>query len=190
IAAAEPSAITITSPQSYQVFQRIGYVPPNPAATRDTGSAEANQLGAAEVLVAGTLPEGWTTGELKYRVVPTAAGRPSALDDDAASESRDNGGTEWTSLPKLLTRAGSDFQFKLTVPAGGWYRLELQSRAPGSDALATGVVEPFGVGEVFIVAGQSYATNTNDEQMQVADAEQRIVAFDTSNNTWRVANDP
>ena len=50
------------------------------------------------------------------------------------------------------------------LPAGGWYRLEVRAASAGIAA-----VEPFGVGEVFVVAGQSYATNTNDERLVVAD---------------------
>ena len=56
--------------------------------------------------------------------------------------------------------------------------------------MATGAVEPIGVGEVFVVAGQSYATNCNDERLTVADPQQRVVAFDSAKQTWAVANDP
>ena len=49
----------------------------------------------------------------------------------------------------------------LRLPAGGWYQVE----ARGDDGEA--VVAPVGVGEVFIVAGQSYAANHNDAQLRV-----------------------
>jgi acyl-CoA thioesterase-1 len=73
------------------------------------------------------------------------------------------------------------------IPAGGWYRLELRSPGKGVREAA---VEPIGVGEVFLVAGQSYATNCNDKLFQVADASKRVSAFDAAKGTWRVANDP
>jgi hypothetical protein len=53
-----------------------------------------------------------------------------------------------------------------------------------------GAVEPVGVGEVFVVAGQSYATNCNDEKLSVTDPQKRVVALDTAKGTWVVANDP
>ncbi|MEO8498977.1 MAG: sialate O-acetylesterase, partial [Planctomycetota bacterium] len=73
--------------------------------------------------------------------------------------------------------------------AGGWYRLELRCRA-GDDIRAAAAVEPIGVGEVFVVAGQSYATNCNDERLTVADSQHRVVAFDSAKHSWDVANDP
>ncbi|HUG69206.1 MAG TPA: neutral/alkaline non-lysosomal ceramidase N-terminal domain-containing protein [Pirellulaceae bacterium] len=41
-----------------------------------------------------------------------------------------------------------------------------------------------------IVAGQSYATNCNDEHFRVTDPQSRVAAFDSATGTWRVANDP
>jgi hypothetical protein len=40
------------------------------------------------------------------------------------------------------------------------------------------------------VAGQSYATNCNDEKLKVSDSEGRVVAFDWAKGTWGVAHDP
>lgn len=75
------------------------------------------------------------------------------------------------------------------VSAGGWYRFEIRGRV-GSDCILSGNVEPMGVGEVFIVAGQSYATNCNDAVLAVHDPQQRVVACDSITRKWRVANDP
>ncbi len=44
--------------------------------------------------------------------------------------------------------------------------------------------------EVFLIAGQSYATNCNDERLQVADRTGRVVAYDSRNGTWNIAHDP
>ncbi len=73
--------------------------------------------------------------------------------------------------------------------AAGWYRFEVRGQR-GDSTVATGVVEPIGVGELFVVAGQSYATNTNDEKLTVSDPQQRVSAFNIATNTWQVANDP
>ena len=51
-------------------------------------------------------------------------------------------------------------------------------------------VEPFGVGEVFLIAGQSYAAGANDELLRVTDPGQRVSAYDWKTKTWQVANDP
>ncbi len=83
---------------------------------------------------------------------------------------------EWKSLTKTIR-----------VPEGGWYRLEVRS-SRSKDEVAS--VEPFGVGEVFLVAGQSYATNTNDERLSVQDPMQRVAAKKVGENIWQVANDP
>ena len=80
-------------------------------------------------------------------------------------------------------------QLLVDVPAGGWYQLELRLKADGQ-IVAKATSEPFGVGEVFLVAGQSYATNCNDERFQVGDPTRRVVAYDFRNQTWSIAHDP
>ncbi len=94
-------------------------------------------------------------------------------------------GTDWTGV-SVTTMAGATSAL-ITIPAGGWYRLEL--RRSGNATLA-GKVEPIGVGEVFLVAGQSYAENCNDEQLKVEEPQGRVTALDLKTGTWAVANDP
>jgi hypothetical protein len=60
----------------------------------------------------------------------------------------------------------------------------------GDLTTAVGSVEPIGVGEVFVVAGQSYAGGHNDEVLKVADPSQAVSTYDWQTKTWRVANDP
>ena len=60
----------------------------------------------------------------------------------------------------------------------------------GDQILATTHVEPIGVGEVFVIAGQSYAVGANDELTKVDDPQGRVVAYDVVNKKWQVANDP
>jgi acyl-CoA thioesterase-1 len=79
------------------------------------------------------------------------------------------------------------FTNNVRIEAGGWYRLEIRGKT-GNEITHTGSVEPIGVGEVFVVAGQSYATNCNDEKLKPADP--RVVAFDWIKNSWAIANDP
>lgn len=129
--------------------------------------------GYAPVIVRGEVPTNVERAEWEYRVVSLAK-EPAR-------------GADWAKLtPKI---DGSTFEATARVAAGGWYRLEIRCRSNDTVA-AAGVIEPIGVGEVFIVAGQSYATNCNDERFNVTDPQERIVAFDSAKGTWGVANDP
>lgn len=101
--------------------------------------------------------------------------------------------TQWQSLSNECILALADSpgmtQLLIDVPAGGWYQVELRLKADGQ-IVAQATSEPFGVGEVFLVAGQSYATNCNDERFQVGDPTGRVVAYDFRNRTWNIAHDP
>ncbi len=85
-----------------------------------------------------------------------------------------------------LTREGETFTGLLAAPAGGWHRIEVRSVIDGAVAgMAT--VEQVGVGEVFIVAGQSNSANHGEERL--APATDRVVTLDPA-GVWRVAADP
>lgn len=129
--------------------------------------------GHADVPVRGELPNGAERAGWEFRVITLegATGR----------------GADWAKLDTKVTDA--TFAATVRVAAGGWYRLEVRCRV-GEDDVAIGKVEPIGVGEVFVVAGQSYATNCNDERLKVSDPHGRVVAFDSAKETWAIANDP
>ena len=95
--------------------------------------------------------------------------------------------TSWAPLPG--TAKDKHWQASAPIDAGGWYRLEIRLLA-GEKDLAAGTVEPIGVGEVFLVAGQSYATNSNDEVLKPVEPAGRVVAYDFNAKSWRVAVDP
>jgi hypothetical protein len=71
----------------------------------------------------------------------------------------------------------------LEIPGGGWYSLTV-ARTEKEPALAT--VQRFGVGEVFVVAGQSNSTNFGEERFPSQD--DRVAAFD--GDQWWIAADP
>lgn len=73
----------------------------------------------------------------------------------------------------------------LEAPAGGWWRLEVRVSHAGK-VLASGGVEHVGVGEVFVVAGQSNSGNYGAEKQTPQTG--RVAAFDGTN--WHLANDP
>jgi hypothetical protein len=72
------------------------------------------------------------------------------------------------------------FDVEIEAPAGGWYRLEVKT----GEQMA--IVEHVGVGEVFIVAGQSNAGNYGSEKQSITSG--RVSSFD--GKQWVLANDP
>ena len=80
---------------------------------------------------------------------------------------------------------GVAFTGRRKAPAGGWYRLEVRALR-GGKLLGSTLVEHVGVGEVFVVAGQSNSAN-HGEVRQVPQT-QRVSAFDGTR--WRMAVDP
>ena len=82
-----------------------------------------------------------------------------------------------------VCREGAFYVTQLLVPQGGWYALTVSANGVSAS------VEPFGVGEVFVIAGQSHATNSNNKQFRVREPEGRITVYEPSGGNWRVAHD-
>ena len=61
---------------------------------------------------------------------------------------------------------GAYFQARLTAPSGGWYRLEARLTKDGKTVAETSVAH-VGIGEVFLVAGQSNSANHGEEKQTV-----------------------
>jgi hypothetical protein len=160
--------VHIDSPAPYQVVQREGYIPARAHANAPGGPA----LGSAMVRVA-VRGVGDSAGALEWRAVamPGAAGA----------------GTAWMPLSGATQDAG--WASTVRIPAGGWYRLEVRRTLAGAEP-ELAAVEPVGVGEVFVVAGQSYAEGCNDERLTVQDPLGRVAAYDRARRTWQVAHDP
>lgn len=171
---AEDQPITITSPAHGQVVQRMGF-DPQLAVNADPGTAA---FGHAEIQVEGTLPAGIPADTaLQYRVVLKAGGEGRSMD--------------WTQISSAaLNLQDGAFRFPVIVPAGGWYRLEMATPDNFAGPRAFGAAEHFGVGEVFVIAGQSYATNTNEERLRIRDPQERVSALNVANSTWAAAHDP
>ena len=167
-AADDVPKIVVTSPMPYQVVQREGFESITSHAHFETGPT----MGFADVQVEGTLPEG-VQGKLEFRVFP--------LKEDAAQKS------DWIAINAEFD--GTTFRGPAEVNAGGWYRMELRC-VDNDKTLAQASIEPFGVGEVFVVAGQSYAAGANDELLKVADEQGRVAAYDWKAKKWQLANDP
>jgi hypothetical protein len=89
----------------------------------------------------------------------------------------------WARL-SLDKRSGA-FHGSLATTPGGFYQLQVRALRGGKPVAETAVPH-VGLGEVFVVSGQSNATNYG-EVRQVTET-RMVVAFDGS--SWRIANDP
>ena len=89
----------------------------------------------------------------------------------------------WLRIP--LDADGTHFRGELATPAGGWYQVETRAIAAGKP-LAEAAVAHVGVGEVFLVAGQSNSSNHGSGRQKPASG--LVTAFD--GKKWRIADDP
>lgn len=193
--------ILIRSPETRQVFQRDGFVA-SEAAKNGPGSSA---FGFAKVPLSLRLVDVPANSRIFYRLelVEGAVGRGcdwTALEIDEATSDTGN-------PPQSSERTIDTY---LTIPAGGWYRLNVRAMQ-GDQVIAERRVDEVGVGELFLVAGQSYATNTNDERLRVTDVLGRVSSMVTPDanqhpfpdtleipspqpppreNSWRIAHDP
>lgn len=160
--------LTIKEPVPYQVTQREGFIAPCAHEHEPGGPI----LGFGDVTVSCVFsrPE---EAEFQHRV-------------ETLSNSFGNG-SKWTALHG--NRVEAHYSGQARLPAGGWYRLEVRCMVDGVET-ARASVEPVGVGEVFVIAGQSYAEGANDEHLRIEDPEGRVVAYDLVKKKWAVAHDP
>lgn len=147
---AEASAMTLSAPLDYQVFQR-------------------NTQSAGDVIIEGQLSEpavGVTKIQAKY------GDRQQTME----------GGFHTLGL---IEKGESHFRVKLRWSEGGWYRLDVRAVA-GEKIVGGATVDHVGIGEVFVIAGQSNSANHGEEKQEV---KTRVVStFD--GKAWRIADDP
>jgi hypothetical protein len=91
-------------------------------------------------------------------------------------------GGDW--LPARLDSDGA-FQADVRAPSGGWHACRVRATADGR-LLASAEVPHVGVGEVFVVAGQSNSANHGEERQNTATG--LVAAFD--GQRWQLARDP
>jgi hypothetical protein len=78
------------------------------------------------------------------------------------------------------------FRTSLKVPAGGWYRVEVRAME-GTRVGAEQTVEHVGIGEVFLVAGQSNSANYGEEKLKTSSGR---VAARLGDGRWQLCQDP
>jgi len=120
-----------------------------------------------KIIVAGTLARGLTAaGTVETRLV--------------GSGTRE----VWQNLATLMPNQ-TEFRAEFNAPAGGWYRLEVHVKL--QDAIvAEAAVEHVGIGEIFVIAGQSNSSNHGEEKQQTKTG--LVAAF--SGSKWQLAHDP
>ncbi len=91
---------------------------------------------------------------------------------------------EWQKLA-TITSGVTEFHAEMNGPAGGWYRLEVRVKHANAIAAET-AVEHVGVGEIFVIAGQSNSANHGEERQQPKAG--LVAAF--HDGKWQLANDP
>ncbi|MFO0936285.1 MAG: sialate O-acetylesterase [Gemmataceae bacterium] len=97
--------------------------------------------------------------------------------------SKVNGMGPWR---KLAGQIRNDrMEAMIDLPAGGWYQLDVRALKEGKTVAETRVSQ-FGVGEVFVVAGQSNSANHGEEKQSTRT--KRVSSWD--GQRWQLANDP
>lgn len=91
--------------------------------------------------------------------------------------------TSWQSV----TISGARFDGQIELPSTGWFQVEARGRKNDGKPSVSISVPNVGVGEVFVVAGQSNAANYGETRMTPNNA--RVTAMDANGN-WQLAADP
>ena len=105
---------------------------------------------------------------IEVRAISTDAGPPTA--------------TPW----QAVTLNDSNFLGEVSVPSAGWYDIEARSLLDGEEISRT-TVSQAGVGEVFVIAGQSNSANSGGTRL--TPESDRVVAMDAM-GFWQHAADP
>lgn len=104
----------------------------------------------------------------------------SAIEARVVGEDQAGG---WQKLAPVFADDG--FRAALEAPAGGWFRLEVRAVEQGK-VVSQAAVDRVGIGEVFVVAGQSNSANHGEEKLKTETG--RVAAFDGTR--WQPCKDP
>ena len=101
---------------------------------------------------------------------------------DARVLFNDGSTTEWTAL----STEDGQFAGDVAAPAGGWYSVEVRAWS-GSETLGSTIRDQVGVGDVYVIAGQS---NSANHGLPVQRSVTGNVAAMNDRGKWDRANDP
>jgi len=134
-------------------------------------------------------PLDWQVGQRQTRdagKLPLRGERPAGAAIEWRVPGKPDDGALTPGWQKIFPGADENaFTAEITLPAGGWYRLEVRA-VRGGEVVAAAAVEHVGIGEVFVIAGQSNSANHGEEKQVTRTG--RIAAFDGTK--WQPANDP
>jgi hypothetical protein len=160
--------------KSMRIMVREG--PPIPGIYVDIDSPQSHQIIQRQGNDIGQLP---ISGHIDYDYDFVSA-RMIEIDSNGSNISTPS---EWHTIHSSF-KAGGTF-FKNIDVNTGWYKMELQISNQGS-LIETITVEPIGVGEVFIIAGQSNSANHGNTTLTPSDS--RVSTWGADG--WRFATDP
>ena len=175
----EPGILRLVSPTDYQVFQRQnvsnGVITVECALESKSSSTLTNldRLEARLLDLSANSEQGQSSSN-------AGATSPSPIGWERAGV-RVTG--DWQPLP--FDNRVRHFRAELPARAGGWYRLEVRLLA-GKAEVSEASVEHVGVGEVFVVAGQSNAANHGEGKQRAKNP--LVVAYGKGH--WQAAADP
>lgn len=92
---------------------------------------------------------------------------------------------DWT--PFTTNVNGSVYYGSVSNIPGGWYKLEVRGKLNGN-IIGTATLNKVGIGEVFLIAGQSNAQGLEGDQAEVGSSDERVLShnelswYDTQNN--------
>lgn len=134
--------------------------------------SQRNAQGWAEVKVEGTVPTNAALVEAKAELGAGMRGKA----------------VEWTVVARGTQIKNGKFSGSLRLAAGAWYSLKVRFRLSHGEQMVVGetTVEHVGVGDVFVVAGQSNSSNHGLERQNTATG--LVAAFDGKH--WQRGNDP
>ena len=156
----------------YEVKTLTVMVHPGPTPTGlmvSLQSPDSHQIVQRNEYSMGTFPVQGST----EHTIDLVEGRYTSLDNGTPSS--------WATVAVPI---GSNFYGTLDVPTG-WHRVELRFMNDGNTVDSV-TVEPVGVGEVFIVAGQSNSANHGDYPLTPTDS--RVSTWGPDG--WRFGHDP
>ncbi|HEX3999381.1 MAG TPA: sialate O-acetylesterase [Pirellulales bacterium] len=147
--------------------------------------AQRDARGSANIRIAGTCPTKTGLVEAKAELAVGHNGKSTGWTVVARGPqlkfAKPDGGSSGT------------FRGSIQLAAGGWYTLKVRFRKAADEPTAAApallgeaTVAHFGVGEVFVVAGQSNSANHGEERQKSLTG--LVAAFDGSR--WQPANDP